>query len=280
MPATRRDRRCRPRVAAHPGLDRHRRRGDGRSGGCCPATTICGTRPLRGLPAVPIPPLVAVAPPWRTAGRLYGPGSGAWLTSWACTTRCTGWATRRGSTRAGPGCRSSRNGWTPRRRNGPSCSAGHSTWAAAGGSTPGSWSGADGRSSASTTPPGPSTRLGAGESRGPPSLSATSATCPSMSWALFDFFFDVGCFQHLDADQRTGAGRGITAVANPGATLLMMAFSRPTPIGSFVEGVSPDDVRAAFPGWDLLSIDDADTGGMDFPMRRMQPKWMRLRNRS
>ncbi len=96
----------------------------------------------------------------------------------------------------------------------------------------------------------------------------------------FDFFFDVGCFQHLDADQRTGAGRGITAVANPGATLLMMAFSRPTPIGSFVEGVSPDDVRAAFPGWDLLSIDDADTGGMDFPMRRMQPKWTRLRNRS
>ena len=96
----------------------------------------------------------------------------------------------------------------------------------------------------------------------------------------FDFFFDVGCFQHFDAGQRVGAGRGITALANPGATLLMMAFSRSTPIGSFVKGVSPDDVQAAFPGWNLLSVDDADTGGMDFPMRRMQPKWMRLRQGS
>jgi SAM-dependent methyltransferase len=96
----------------------------------------------------------------------------------------------------------------------------------------------------------------------------------------FDFFLDVGCFQHFDAAQRAGAGRGITAVANSGATLLMMAFSRPTPIGSFVTGTSPDDVQAAFPGWDLLSVDDADTDGMDWPMRTMQPKWMRLRRQT
>jgi hypothetical protein len=65
----------------------------------------------------------------------------------------------------------------------------------------------------------------------------------------FDFFFDVGCFQHFDAGQRVGAGRGITALANLGATLLMMAFSRSTPIRSFVKAVSPDDVQAAFPSW-------------------------------
>jgi SAM-dependent methyltransferase len=97
---------------------------------------------------------------------------------------------------------------------------------------------------------------------------------------LFEFFFDIGCFQHLDAGQRQAAGRGITALATPGATLLMMAFSRPTPIGSFVKGVSPHDVQAAFPDWDLLSVDDADTEGMDWPMRTMQPTWMRLRHRS
>jgi SAM-dependent methyltransferase len=96
----------------------------------------------------------------------------------------------------------------------------------------------------------------------------------------FDFFLDIGCFQHLDADQRTGAGRGITTVAKPAATLLMMAFSRPTPIGSFVKGISRDDVQAAFPGWDLLSVHDAPTDGMDWPMRGMQPLWMRLRRRT
>jgi hypothetical protein len=72
----------------------------------------------------------------------------------------------------------------------------------------------------------------------------------------------------------------MTTVANPAATLLMMAFSRPTPIGSFVKGISPDDVQAAFPGWDLLSVHDAPTDGMDWPMRRMSPTWMRLRRRS
>jgi SAM-dependent methyltransferase len=96
---------------------------------------------------------------------------------------------------------------------------------------------------------------------------------------LFDFFFDIGCFQHLDARQRARAGHGVTRLATPGATLLMMAFTRPTPIGSFVKGTSPDQVQAAFPGWDLLSVEDADTGGMDWPMRTMQPTWMRLRNR-
>jgi SAM-dependent methyltransferase len=103
---------------------------------------------------------------------------------------------------------------------------------------------------------------------------------PATSLGTFDFFLDIGCFQHLDAGQRAGAGRGMTTVANPAATLLMMAFSRPTPIGSFVKGISPDDVQAAFPGWDLLSVHDAPTDGMDWPMRRMSPTWMRLRRRS
>jgi hypothetical protein len=97
---------------------------------------------------------------------------------------------------------------------------------------------------------------------------------------LFEFFFDIGCFQHLDAGQRQAAGRGITRLATPGATLLMMAFTRPTPVGSFVKGLAPDDVQAAFPDWDLINVDAADTDGMDWPMRTMQPTWMRLRHRS
>ncbi|MDQ1647581.1 MAG: hypothetical protein QOJ50_3765, partial [Cryptosporangiaceae bacterium] len=40
----------------------------------------------------------------------------------------------------------------------------------------------------------------------------------------FDFFFDVGCFQGLSAEQRLAMGRGVSALANPGATLLMLAL--------------------------------------------------------
>jgi hypothetical protein len=40
----------------------------------------------------------------------------------------------------------------------------------------------------------------------------------------FDFFFDVGCFQGLTCEQRLGEGRSVSALAAPGATLLMLAF--------------------------------------------------------
>jgi SAM-dependent methyltransferase len=103
---------------------------------------------------------------------------------------------------------------------------------------------------------------------------------PAHDLGTFDFFFDVGCFQHLDAAARARAGRGLSDVATPAATLLMMAFSRPTPIGSFVKGVTPEHVQAAFPGWDLLSVEYAETDGMDWPMRTMRPLWMRLRQRA
>ena len=95
----------------------------------------------------------------------------------------------------------------------------------------------------------------------------------------FDFFLDIGCFQHLDAEQRSAAGRGITALAHPGATVLMMEFSRPTPIRSVAGGVSADEVATALPGWELLSVEDAETAGLDWPMSRMQPQWFRLRRR-
>src|SRR5262245_36883940 len=40
----------------------------------------------------------------------------------------------------------------------------------------------------------------------------------------FDFFLDVGCFQGLTPEQRSAEGRGVTLLAKPGATLLMLAF--------------------------------------------------------
>ena len=92
----------------------------------------------------------------------------------------------------------------------------------------------------------------------------------------FDFFLDVGCFQGLNAAGRDGEGRGVTEAANPGATMLMLAFG-PTPLRRVLGGVSRQDVEAAFPAWSLLSVDAADTAGLGWPMNRTQPTWYRLR---
>lgn len=92
----------------------------------------------------------------------------------------------------------------------------------------------------------------------------------------FDFFFDAGCFQHLSSEQRLAMGRGVSALANPGATLLMLEFGA-TPMRSVVGGVSRVEVEAAFPGWEMLWVEPADTTGLGWPLTRTAPQWYRLR---
>jgi SAM-dependent methyltransferase len=92
----------------------------------------------------------------------------------------------------------------------------------------------------------------------------------------FDFFLDVGCFQGLSSEQRLAEGRGVSALAYPGVTLLMLAF-QPTRIRSVVGGVSRADVEAAFPGWETLSVEPADTTGLGWPLTKTAPQWYRLR---
>jgi SAM-dependent methyltransferase len=95
----------------------------------------------------------------------------------------------------------------------------------------------------------------------------------------FDFFLDIGCFQGLDAGQRRAAGEGISALAVPRATLLMLAFG-PSPYRRFVGGVSRDEVEAAFPGWDMLAVEAGETAGLGWPMTRTAPRWYRLRRQA
>ncbi len=93
----------------------------------------------------------------------------------------------------------------------------------------------------------------------------------------FAFFLDVGCFQGLSARQRLAEGRSITALADPGATLLLLAFG-PTRFRQVVGGVSLTDVEDAFPRWDVLSVEPADTAGLGWPLNRTSPRWYRLRH--
>lgn len=92
----------------------------------------------------------------------------------------------------------------------------------------------------------------------------------------FDFFLDIGCFQGLDADQRRAAGATVSVLAEPGATILMLAFG-PSRYRFLVGGVSQTEVEAAFPGWEMLTVEPADTAGLGWPMNRTTPQWYRLR---
>jgi len=92
----------------------------------------------------------------------------------------------------------------------------------------------------------------------------------------FDFFLDVGCFQGLAGIGRLEMGEGVTALANPGATLLMLAFG-PTVLHRMTEGVTREQVIRAFPTWRLLAAEPADTRGLGWPLDRSHPTWYRFR---
>ena len=102
---------------------------------------------------------------------------------------------------------------------------------------------------------------------------------PSASLGTFDFFLDIGCFQGLDVQQRLAEGQGVTALANPGATLLMLAFGT-TRLRRLVGGVSQAEIEAACRDWELIALDSADTTGLGWPMNRTSPHWYRLRRKS
>jgi len=98
----------------------------------------------------------------------------------------------------------------------------------------------------------------------------------SADLGMFDFFLDVGCFQGLSSEQRVAEGRGVSALANPGATLLMLAF-QPTRARSLVGGVSRAEVETALAGWNMLSVEPAQTSGLGWPLTKTGPRWYRLR---
>lgn len=92
----------------------------------------------------------------------------------------------------------------------------------------------------------------------------------------FDFFLDIGCFQGLRHKQRVKMACGISELANPEATLLMLEFGV-TRLRFLTEGVSRETVESAFAGWELLSAEPAETTGLGWPMNATSPHWYRFR---
>jgi SAM-dependent methyltransferase len=99
---------------------------------------------------------------------------------------------------------------------------------------------------------------------------------PPARLGTFDFFLDIGCFQGLDTGQRLCEGSGVSALANPGATVLLLSFG-PSRWRWLVEGASQEEVQTAFAGWEMLASKPADTAGLGWPMNQTAPRWYRLR---
>jgi SAM-dependent methyltransferase len=64
----------------------------------------------------------------------------------------------------------------------------------------------------------------------------------------FSLIVDSGCYYGLSDDQRDNYAAGVTHVAAPRALLLMAGFTK---IPGIIPGISEEDLRRRFSGWDL-----------------------------
>jgi SAM-dependent methyltransferase len=92
--------------------------------------------------------------------------------------------------------------------------------------------------------------------------------------AGYTLCFDFGCYHGLKAAERTRYAEGVTALAAPGAVLLMMAFTKALP--PVPSGVSESELRERFgPAWELAGSHPVEQAGTR-AMMRASASWFRL----
>ncbi|MFC4786161.1 methyltransferase domain-containing protein [Nocardioides sp. MAHUQ-72] len=90
----------------------------------------------------------------------------------------------------------------------------------------------------------------------------------------FALFLDVGCFNSLGDAQRLPWGEGVTKLASPGATMLVLCTE---PRGwPRKHGGDREALERALPGWHLVSEEPADVAGLPATLRHSSPTWFRL----
>jgi SAM-dependent methyltransferase len=92
----------------------------------------------------------------------------------------------------------------------------------------------------------------------------------------FQFIWDFGTVHGLTQLQREAVGREVTAVTEPGATMLTLAWA-PARRGPLPRGASRADIEAAFPSWTVIDESEFDVSGLPPPLRRVDPRCYRLR---
>ncbi|PYH00354.1 SAM-dependent methyltransferase [Arthrobacter stackebrandtii] len=117
----------------------------------------------------------------------------------------------------------------------------------------------------------------AGPGRGnvPRYVVGDATTLSTQGLGTFDLFVDIGCIQGFNPGQRQLVGHEVTASANPGARLLMLAFG-PSRFQGSIGGVAREDIETAFPRWSVSPVEEASPTGLGWPMNRTAPMWYRL----
>ena len=93
----------------------------------------------------------------------------------------------------------------------------------------------------------------------------------------YSLVFDFGCYHGLKPEQRTRYAQGVTPLAAPGATFLMMAFTRALP--PVPSGVTESELRERFgPDWDLAWSKPSEEAGTP-AMIRAAASWFCLKKR-
>ncbi|MDH3199473.1 MAG: class I SAM-dependent methyltransferase [Myxococcales bacterium] len=93
----------------------------------------------------------------------------------------------------------------------------------------------------------------------------------------FRLVLDTGTFHDFNEKQRKAMGRGVTAIASPDATVLLLVWpKRRRPL---IRGASRDEVEEAFPGWEITHVEPSHFR-LPKPMQlllRPDEHWYRLR---
>jgi cyclopropane fatty-acyl-phospholipid synthase-like methyltransferase len=92
-------------------------------------------------------------------------------------------------------------------------------------------------------------------------------------------FFDRGCFHGLNERERAAYAAGVTELASPGATLLLMAFARNNVLVA-PTGVDEPEIARTFGDWELTSSAPDSGPDPDGPMRDVPRHWYRLTRRA
>lgn len=95
----------------------------------------------------------------------------------------------------------------------------------------------------------------------------------------FRFLLDFGVFHGLEPtdEQREAMGREVSAVAAPGATMLMLAWA-PAGRRLLPRGASRGDIAAAYPAWEVIDEEAlADEPRAPKYVRKADPRFYRLR---
>lgn len=89
-----------------------------------------------------------------------------------------------------------------------------------------------------------------------------------------ELFLDIGCYHGLGAGDRARYFAGVTALATPDATLVLVAMDRAP--GRWGVGATAEEVGAHLPTWRLLGTEAISLAGLRGPLGRARFRVLRF----